>query len=64
MMLVSKANPPRGVSKMTGTLSHNVAAQTTENDPVLDRAAFFFDLELLELTSTIPPAGPKGIAKY
>lgn len=35
-------------------------------DPVLDRAQFFFDLELAELTAVIPQAEAAafGVAKY
>jgi hypothetical protein len=48
---------------MTGTL-RLPAAPAVELDPVLARAQFFFDLEMLELTATIPQAAPKGQAKY
>lgn len=48
---------------MTGTLRLPAAAPT-ETDPVLARAQFFLDLEMLELTSTIPQAAPRGEAKY
>jgi hypothetical protein len=31
---------------------------TAAPDPVAERAAFFFDLEMAELTATIPQADP------
>ena len=42
------------------------AAPATTVDPALARAEFFFELELLELTATIPQAAPRaiGVAKY
>lgn len=48
---------------MTGTL-RLPATPAAETDPVLARAQFFLDLEMLELTSTIPQAPPRGEAKY
>ncbi len=34
------------------------AARSEAPDPVAERAQFFFDLELAELTATIPQAEP------
>lgn len=48
---------------MTGTLNLT-ATPANELDPVLARAQFFMELELLELTATIPQAAPRGVQKY
>ena len=41
------------------------AAVATAADPCLERAAFFFDLEMAELTAIIPQAAPaQPIFKY
>lgn len=42
------------------------ALQTAIVDPIAERASFFFDLELAELTMTIPQAAPTAgiVNKY
>ena len=52
---------------MTRTLTTAAApaVDTAAVDPVLARAEFLFDLDLLELTSTIPQATPTpAVARY
>jgi hypothetical protein len=51
---------------MTTAILAAPAAVPTEVDPVLARAEFFLDLELLEVTATIPQAKAAtfGSAKY
>jgi hypothetical protein len=51
---------------MTTAILTTPAANNTEIDPVQARAEFFLELEMLELTATIPQAQPAafGVAKY
>jgi hypothetical protein len=70
MMTLSKAHhtlskePAMPVTLTAPTTATPTAFSTV--DPMLARAEFFFDLELAELTMTIPQAAPRavGVAKY
>jgi hypothetical protein len=56
MMPLFESTPDKE-SEMTATLTiAAAAAPAVETDPVLARAAFFFDLEQMELVATIPQA--------